>query len=93
MPVSVTELKKQLMSKIDKKDFVQVDKVERYIDLVKSFRKINKIINKEGETLTTKNGSQQFLKAHQYRHCPILLKLLQKWLQHITKYQSKPLEL
>ncbi|MFJ7932304.1 MULTISPECIES: P27 family phage terminase small subunit [Peribacillus] len=64
MPVSVMELKKQLMSKIDKQDFVQVDKVERYIDLVKSFRKINKIINKEGETLTTKNGSQQFLKAH-----------------------------
>lgn len=52
------------MSRIDTNDLVQVEKVERYIDLVKSFRKINRIIAKEGETVVTKNGSQEFTKAH-----------------------------
>jgi hypothetical protein len=64
MAVKITELKKRLMSMIDTDDLVQVDKVERYIDLVKSFRRINRIITKEGESITTKNGSQTFTKAH-----------------------------
>lgn len=62
--VNVTALQKQLMDRIDQTDLVQVEKVERYIHLVKSFRKINRIINKEGESVTTKNGSQTFVKAH-----------------------------
>ncbi|HDR7850348.1 TPA: P27 family phage terminase small subunit, partial [Bacillus toyonensis] len=41
-----------------------VEKVERYIDLVKAFRKINKTITKEGESVTIKNGTQVFVKAH-----------------------------
>ncbi|MFE7375424.1 P27 family phage terminase small subunit [Bacillus cereus] len=52
------------MNSIDITDLVEVEKVERYIDLVKAFRKINKIINKEGESVTEKNGSQVFVKAH-----------------------------
>lgn len=52
------------MERIDTDDLVQVEKVERYIDLVKSFRKINTVINKEGESVTTENGSQKFTKAH-----------------------------
>ncbi|MGC4375918.1 P27 family phage terminase small subunit [Fictibacillus sp. Mic-4] len=64
MAVKITELQKQLMDRIDTSDLVQVEKVERYIDLVKSFRRINKIINKEGESITTENGSQRFTKAH-----------------------------
>lgn len=64
MAVKITELKKQIMNKINLDDLIQVEKVERYIHLVKSFRRINKIINKEGESVTTKNGSQTFTKAH-----------------------------
>lgn len=64
MAVRITELKEQLMNKINLDDLIQVEKVERYIDLVKSFRRVNKIINKEGESVTTKNGSQSFTKAH-----------------------------
>lgn len=52
------------MDRIDTDDLVQVEKVERYIDLVKSFRRVNRIINKEGETVVTENGSQRFTKAH-----------------------------
>lgn len=64
MAVKITELKEQLMSRIDTSDLAQVEKVERYIELVKSFRKINSIIAKEGETVVTINGAQQFTKAH-----------------------------
>ena len=52
------------MKKINVEDVSQVEKVERYIDLVKSFRKINSIISKEGETVVTENGAQRFTKAH-----------------------------
>ncbi|WP_460272059.1 P27 family phage terminase small subunit [Bacillus sp. NEAU-Y102] len=64
MAVSIVKLKEQLMNSIDIADLVEVEKVERYIDLVKAFRKINKTINKEGESVTIKNGSQIFVKAH-----------------------------
>ena len=64
MAVSITKLKEQLMGKIDVNDLVQVEKVERYIELVKSFRKISKSIDKEGESVTTNNGPQVFIKAH-----------------------------
>lgn len=52
------------MNRIDTEDLVQVEKVERYIDLVKSFRRVNSIITKEGESVVTENGSQRFTKAH-----------------------------
>ncbi|WP_020059110.1 P27 family phage terminase small subunit [Bacillus sp. 123MFChir2] len=64
MAVSIIKLKEQLMNSIDIEDLVEVEKVERYIDLVKAFRKINRTINKEGESVTIKNGSQVFVKAH-----------------------------
>src|SRR5690625_263529 len=64
MAISITKLKDQLMDRIDTDDFVQVEKVERYIQLVQTFRKLNTIIRKEGESVTTENGSQRFVKAH-----------------------------
>lgn len=64
MTVKITDLKEQLMGKIDINDLSQVEKVERYIDLVKSFRKIHATILKEGETVVTENGSQRWVKAH-----------------------------
>ncbi|MED3090135.1 P27 family phage terminase small subunit [Bacillus toyonensis] len=64
MAVSIVRLKEQLMNSIDITDLVEVEKVERYIDLVKAFRKINKTITKEGESVTIQNGSQVFVKAH-----------------------------
>lgn len=52
------------MERINTDDLVEVEKVERYIELIKSFRKVNKQIAKEGETVTVINASQQFTKAH-----------------------------
>jgi hypothetical protein len=64
MAVSIQKLKQQLMERIDETDLVEVEKVERYIELVKSFRKVNMQISKEGETVRVVNGSQEFTKAH-----------------------------
>nr|WP_276116545.1 P27 family phage terminase small subunit [Gracilibacillus halophilus] len=52
------------MDRIDIEDLVQLEKVERYINLVKSFRRVDKMIRKEGESITVENGSQRFVKAH-----------------------------
>lgn len=45
-------------------DLIQVEKVERYINMVESFRKVNQIIEDEGESVVTENGAQRFTKAH-----------------------------
>ncbi|KON68605.1 terminase [Peribacillus butanolivorans] len=63
MAVKITVLKEQVMNKLNLDDLIQVKKVERYIDLVKSFRRVNKIIIKEGESVKTKNGSQSYTKT------------------------------
>jgi len=64
MAVNITKLKKQLMDRIDVEDLIQVEKVERYINMVESFRKVNQIIEDEGESVVTENGAQRFTKAH-----------------------------
>lgn len=64
MPVALKNLREQLMDRIDSDDLVQVEKVERYMHLVQSFRKVNTAIKKEGESILVENGSQRFTKAH-----------------------------
>ena len=48
------------MGRIDTEDLVQVEKIERYINLVESFRRVNQIVEEEGESVVTENGSQRF---------------------------------
>jgi flagellar hook assembly protein FlgD len=52
--VNITQLKNQLLEKIDIEDLVQLEKVERYIELVKSFRAMSKVIKKDGESAAIK---------------------------------------
>jgi hypothetical protein len=63
MAVNISELQKQLMSRIDKDDLVEVEKVERYISLVKLNKQLDKEI-KKGATVVTENGAQKFVKSH-----------------------------
>lgn len=58
------DLKKQLMSQIDENDQMEVEKVERYLDLVKLYRKMNTSIAKYGPMIEIENGSQKFLKPN-----------------------------
>jgi phage terminase small subunit len=64
MPVKINELKIQLMQRIDQDDLMQVEKVERYIQHVESYRRMDRKIKKEGESVTTMNSAQVFVKAH-----------------------------
>lgn len=57
-------MKTQLMSQIDSNDHLEVEKVERYIDLVKLYRKMNKSITKFGPMIEIENGSQKFVKPN-----------------------------
>jgi hypothetical protein len=64
LSVKVSDLQKQLMSRIDKDDLVEVEKVERYISLVKLNKQMDKEIKREGATVITENGAQRFVKSH-----------------------------
>lgn len=64
MAVKVKKLKKQLMEKIDQTDLVQVEKVERYINLIELFNSLDGDIKKHGTMIEVVNGSQQFNKPN-----------------------------
>ncbi|OCA84493.1 hypothetical protein A8F94_17520 [Bacillus sp. FJAT-27225] len=64
MPVNVSKLQKQLMSRIDTDDLIEVEKVERYISLVKLNKQLDKEIKAHGATVVTENGAQRFVKSH-----------------------------
>jgi hypothetical protein len=64
MPVNIPKLHQQLMRRIDVDDLVEVEKVERYISLVKLNKQLDKEIKREGATVVTENGSQRFVKSH-----------------------------
>ncbi|MGW6384546.1 P27 family phage terminase small subunit [Peribacillus butanolivorans] len=62
--VKISELENQLMNRIDRDDLIEVDKVMRYIAIVKQIRKLQSVINKDGVMMTTINASQEFIKTN-----------------------------
>lgn len=62
--MKVSDLKKQLMAQVDLNDQMEVEKVERYIDLIKLYKKMNTAITKHGAMIEIENGSQKFLKPN-----------------------------
>ena len=62
--VKIADMEQQLLMRINRDDLVEVDKVNRYISLVKQIRKVQTAINKEGVMLTTINASQEFVKTN-----------------------------
>lgn len=62
--VTTTKLKKYLLSRIDKTDIVQVEKVERYVNMKQMLDRLMKKVEEDGDTVVTENGSQSFTKAH-----------------------------
>ncbi|MEC1377353.1 P27 family phage terminase small subunit [Heyndrickxia oleronia] len=62
--VKIADLEKQLMNRINQDDLLEVDKVKRYIAIVKQIRKLQSAINKTGVMTTTINASQEFTKTN-----------------------------
>lgn len=58
------KIKTELFKRIDKKDSIKVEKVERYLNLINLFYKLDESIEEYGVMMTTINGSQEFTKPN-----------------------------
>jgi hypothetical protein len=62
--VKVADLEKQMLNRINQDDLLEVDKVKRYIGIVRQIRKLQTEINKAGVLTTTVNASQEFIRTN-----------------------------
>src|SRR5690625_3294422 len=62
--VGIEHIKVYLMSRIDTSNPVEVEKVGRYLKHIEMYRRMERTVKKEGVSVTTKNGSQVFVKSH-----------------------------
>jgi len=62
--VDIEKLREQLMSKIDTGDLKEVEKVERYCDLVEIAQECRAKVKVEGPAVKIVNGKQEFVKSH-----------------------------
>lgn len=58
------ELKKQLLSRIDATDLLEVKKVNNLIRLYELDAECDKVIDRDGVSIIIENGSQKFIKSH-----------------------------
>lgn len=57
-------VKDELMEKIDSTSDIAVEKVERYINLLEIYYKLDESVLELGTMITTENGSQKFTKPN-----------------------------
>lgn len=62
--VDIEALRKQLLYKIDTTDLKEVEKVERYCDLIEIVQDCRAKVKEEGPSIVIENGSQRFVKSH-----------------------------
>lgn len=62
--MGIDKIKEYLMSRIDTTNPVEVEKVGRYLKHIEMYRRMERTVKKEGVSVTTKNGSQSFVKSH-----------------------------
>ena len=61
---TVGKLEKELLTKIDTGSQKELEKINRYINLIKLFYELDKSIKRDGAMVLTENGSQKFLKPN-----------------------------
>lgn len=64
MAIAMKNIKEYYMERIDKKNFSVIENVERYLSLLKLYRKIQAQLNKDELVATTVNHGQKFIKPH-----------------------------
>ena len=62
--VGIDKIKEYLMFRIDTTSPVEVEKVGRYLKHIEMYRRMEKVVKKEGVSITVKNASQSFVKSH-----------------------------
>lgn len=61
---NIDELEKELLSKINIDSQKELEKVNRYINLIRLFYDLDESIKTDGAMVMTENGSQRFLKPN-----------------------------
>jgi len=61
--LNLTKLKEELYGQINSESQVESEKVERYLSLVKTYRKLQKAANKE-PMIIVRNGTQEYTKVN-----------------------------
>lgn len=62
--VPITKIRKFLLDKIDQEDLVEVDKVNRYVELTETLRELRKDIKERGTTIEGYNGEQKYIQMN-----------------------------
>lgn len=62
--VTPKKLRDYILEHVDKSNPVHVEIAERYAEIYSQMRKAERQVNREGLTLTTTNGSQEFTKIN-----------------------------
>lgn len=62
--VNINQLRKQLLSRIDTDDLLEVKKVNDLIRLHELDAECDKAIERDGVSVIIENGSQKFIKSH-----------------------------
>lgn len=57
-------IKSELLEKIDKDDEIQVEKIERYMNLLAMYYSLDEMLSEQGPMLSVKNGPQHFMKIN-----------------------------
>lgn len=64
MAYDIKKLEKELLSKIDTCSQKELEKVNRYMNLIKIFYDLDESIATDGAMVLTENGSQRFIKPN-----------------------------
>ena len=64
MAYELEKLRNELLSKVDVESQLELEKVNRYINLVELFYDLDESIQQNGTMVLTENGSQRFLKPN-----------------------------
>lgn len=62
--MKIEELKKQLLSRVDTDDLIEVKKIQRYVQLLILDVECDAAIKRDGATIIVENGKQRFIKTH-----------------------------
>lgn len=62
--VLIEDLRKYMLARIDSTNEIEVDKVNRYVDLIKILRGLKEHIESDGVVVETVNGQQIFQKEN-----------------------------
>lgn len=54
----------ELLEKINKSDEIQIEKVERYMNLLDMYYALDELLNKQGNIISVKNGGQVYTKIN-----------------------------